>query len=69
MYHPKCNQLKITYVIFVDLLLLSGADCRSISLLKAALDDFGGVFGLKPNLHKSNMFVCGVSDELKANLV
>lgn len=70
VYHLKCEQLGITYLIFVDdLFLLCGANCESLSLITDALKEFGDISGLRPNLQKIHMFVTDVNDEVKSNLV
>lgn len=70
VYHPKCQQLGITHLIFADdLFLLCGANYESVRLLRAALDNFGDQSGLRPNLQKSNMFISSVSEDLKNDLV
>lgn len=34
--------------------------------MRQAIEEFGHMSGLKPNLQKSNMFMAAVSEELKA---
>lgn len=68
-FHAKCQQLSITHVIFADdLFLLCGANTASLNVIKNALDEFGSLSGLRPNMQKSHMFVAGVAEEEKADL-
>ena len=70
VYHPKCEHLGITHLIFADdLFLLCGANCESLNLIRDALKEFGDISGPRPNLQKSHMFVTGVNEEFKADLV
>lgn len=53
-YHCKCEKLKLTHLCFADdLLLFCHADAHSVSILKAALDEFRSVFGLIPSFERS----------------
>ena len=44
------------------------ASPASLQLVKDALREFGGLSGLKPNYQKCNIFISGVSDEVKQQL-
>lgn len=67
LYHPKCQPLGISHLIFADdLFLLSTADVTSVTIMKPVLLEFTKLSGLTPNLNKSEVFLAGVSDELGA---
>lgn len=68
-FRPKCQELGINHLIFAeDLFITSGADHVSLSLVKAAIEEFGNLSGLKPNLSKSNMFLAGIDLDCKEEL-
>ena len=49
-YHPRCQQLSISHVIFADdLFFLSGTNSETFRILKGALEEFGYQSGLRPN--------------------
>lgn len=52
-----------------DLLLLSRGDVGSVGILLACLDDFGNTAGLRANTMKLNIFLVGVSDAVKNELL
>ncbi|CAH9103265.1 unnamed protein product [Cuscuta europaea] len=61
-FHPKCSQLKISHVIFVDdLMLFSMGDLVSIQTILKFLKDFRMTSGLSINVAKSNIFLAGVT--------
>ncbi|KAL0285709.1 UNVERIFIED_CONTAM: Retrovirus-related Pol polyprotein from type-2 retrotransposable element R2DM, partial [Sesamum radiatum] len=52
-FHPKCEKLKITHLLFADdLMLFSRGDLPSISILMECLQEFRDVSGL-PLIHQS----------------
>lgn len=68
-FHPKCEPLGISHLIFVDdLFIMSSADPMSLRYIKNAIDEFGVLSGLKPNFQKSSMFLVGISEDRKAEL-
>lgn len=68
-YHPKCQSLGISHLIFADdLFILYGADVQSFQLVHDLLSDFHLYYGLQPNLMKSTVFFAGVSADLKNHL-
>ncbi|XP_021737525.1 uncharacterized protein LOC110704045 [Chenopodium quinoa] len=62
-FHPRCEKLGITHMIFAyDLLLFSRADSISIQLLLQAFQKFSCASGLMANLSKSEVYFGGISD-------
>ncbi|KAL0287460.1 UNVERIFIED_CONTAM: Retrovirus-related Pol polyprotein from type-2 retrotransposable element R2DM [Sesamum angustifolium] len=56
-FHPKCEKLKITHLLFADdLMLFSRGDLPSIRILMECLQEFRDVSGLAVNNAKSNIF-------------
>ncbi|GKC68140.1 RNA-directed DNA polymerase, eukaryota, reverse transcriptase zinc-binding domain protein, partial [Tanacetum coccineum] len=69
-YHWRCDKLKITYLSFVDnLMVFSSADLHSVKILCKALSEFSGVSGLVPNLGKSFVFFGNVPKNLKSSIL
>ncbi|KAL0446228.1 UNVERIFIED_CONTAM: hypothetical protein Slati_1750700 [Sesamum latifolium] len=63
-YHPKCEKLKITHLLFADdLMLFSRGDLPSIHLLMECLQEFRDVSGLAVNTTKSSIFTAGIQAE------
>ncbi|XP_056697401.1 uncharacterized protein [Spinacia oleracea] len=55
-FHPKCERLNITHLMFADdLLFFSREDVVSVQLLLAAFQKFSSASGLEANLIKSNI--------------
>ncbi|KAL0438678.1 UNVERIFIED_CONTAM: hypothetical protein Slati_2350800 [Sesamum latifolium] len=65
-FHPKCEKLKITHLLFADdLMLFSRGDLPSIHILMECLQEFRDVSGLAVNTSKSSIFTAGIqNDEL-----
>lgn len=63
-YHPRCEKLAITHMMFADdLLLLARADPQSIQLLLQAFTKFSKASGLSANLNKSEVYFRGVGND------
>ena len=63
-FHPKCQALEVSHLIFADdLFLLSTAKSRSMNVMNSVLLEFTALSSLSPNLHKSEILLLGVSDE------
>ncbi|KAJ9536545.1 hypothetical protein OSB04_un000297 [Centaurea solstitialis] len=61
-YHQGCEELQITHLCFADdLFVFTRGDLASVEVLKRALDLFRSASGLEPNLSKSEVFFCNVS--------
>ncbi|GKA57376.1 RNA-directed DNA polymerase, eukaryota, reverse transcriptase zinc-binding domain protein, partial [Tanacetum coccineum] len=68
-YHAGCKELKITYLCFVDeLMIFCHGDTHSISIVKKSLNEFSSYSGLLPNLKKSTMFFGSIKENLKSDL-
>ncbi|KAL0461234.1 UNVERIFIED_CONTAM: hypothetical protein Slati_0011000 [Sesamum latifolium] len=60
-FHPKCEKLKITHLLFADdLMLFSGGDLLSIHILMECLQEFRDVSGLTVITSKSSIFIAGI---------
>lgn len=69
VFHPKCQPLQLSHLIFVDdLFVSSGADPQSFKTIQDTLQDFYFFSGLKPNMQKSSIFFAGVSHHGKLRL-
>lgn len=69
-YHPKCGRIKLTHLIFADdLLLFCRGDGVSLLALKAVMDEFASMSGLKLNQRKSSLFIAGVGPREKSSLL
>ncbi|KAL2248481.1 UNVERIFIED_CONTAM: Retrovirus-related Pol polyprotein from type-2 retrotransposable element R2DM [Sesamum indicum] len=63
-YHPKCEKLKITHLLFADdLMLFSRGDLPSIHILMECLKVFRDASGLSVNTSKSCIFTAGIRNE------
>lgn len=69
-YHPKCIGNNLTHLIFADDLLLFGhGDPNSMGILAKALEDFGSISGLRVSKPKSQVFLCGVANYPKQQIL
>lgn len=69
-YHPKCKQLKLAHLCFADdIMLFYRGDAVSPFILKDYVTQFADTTGLRVNLQKSQVFFCGVNEELKQQLI
>jgi hypothetical protein len=69
-FHHRCARLRITHLCFADdLLIFSDASTHSVSILKAALEEFEMLSGLHANPDKSTIFCAGISDRRKELLL
>ncbi|KAL2252275.1 UNVERIFIED_CONTAM: hypothetical protein Sindi_0022200 [Sesamum indicum] len=63
-FHPKCEKLKITHLLFADdLMLFSCGDLPSIHILMECLQEFRDASGLTVNTSKSSIFTAGNQNE------
>ncbi|KAK4397852.1 hypothetical protein Sango_1260700 [Sesamum angolense] len=63
-FHPKCEKLKITHLLFADdLMLFSRGDIPSIRILMECLQEFRDISGLAVNTAKSNIFTAGIQND------
>jgi hypothetical protein len=69
-YHPKCAAVNLTHLCFADdLLVFSSATVTSVTTIVGALAEFEHLSGLKANPSKSSIFLAGVADDVKQNLL
>ncbi|XP_011101679.1 uncharacterized protein LOC105179730 [Sesamum indicum] len=63
-FHPKCEKLKITHLLFADnLMLFSRGDLPCIHILMECLQEFRDASGLTVNTSKSSIFTAGIQNE------
>lgn len=63
-FHPKCKRIGLTYMAFADnLMLFCRGDRSSVTCLKEVLAQFLTTSRLILSLHKSRVFMAGVSEE------
>ncbi|XP_057246787.1 uncharacterized protein LOC130589531 [Beta vulgaris subsp. vulgaris] len=68
-FHPRCEKLHITHLMFAgDLLMFPIADHSSLQLVFEAFSKFSHASGLVANLEKSNLYSAGVTEEEKSGL-
>ncbi|XP_057953868.1 uncharacterized mitochondrial protein AtMg01250-like [Malania oleifera] len=61
-FHPKCDELKITHLAFVDdLMLFSRGDVVSVGYLMECLKEFSLCSSLSTNCLKSNLYQAGMN--------
>ena len=69
-YHPKCKKLNLNHLCFADdLMIFTHGDKVSIKSALDMFNTFSSKSGLFPNLEKSNIFLAGLSDPVKAELL
>ncbi|XP_021776382.1 uncharacterized protein LOC110740209 [Chenopodium quinoa] len=68
-FHPRCEKLGITHMMFADdRLLFARADPISIQLFLGAIQKFSSASGLSANLSKSEVYFGGISEIDQDNL-
>lgn len=69
-FHPKCERMAITHMMFADdLLLFCRADDMSIQLLFQAFCQFSAASGLEANLDKSHIYLGGIRGHEKDRML
>ena len=69
-FHPMYEKLNLTHLIFAnDLMMFCKGDVQSVSRIIEALQHFSSVTGLVANMEKSNIFMAGVNDITKKQLL
>nr|GEW54661.1 hypothetical protein [Tanacetum cinerariifolium] len=69
-YHWMCKEVGLTHLCVADdILLLCHGDSKSVSVLKKALDEFGGISGLLPNKIRSVVFFGNVKKVSRRNIM
>lgn len=69
-FHWKCDKIKLSHLCFADdLIMLCHGSTPSATVLKKSLDDFSSLSGLKANPAKSNIFLSGVHNNSRQQLI
>ncbi|GJV81463.1 RNA-directed DNA polymerase, eukaryota, reverse transcriptase zinc-binding domain protein [Tanacetum coccineum] len=69
-FHWQCSELKLTHLCFADdLLLFCNGDSSSVTVLKNALSEFGGLSGLLPNFSKCTVFFGNVREVTRLRIL
>ncbi|GKV25846.1 hypothetical protein SLEP1_g35229 [Rubroshorea leprosula] len=64
-YHPNCKKTSLTHLCFVDdLLIFTDGSSRAVGELDSILKQFYLVTGLKVNYQKSEIFCCGMPNQV-----
>ncbi|CAN0837506.1 LINE-1 retrotransposable element ORF2 protein [Linum grandiflorum] len=70
VYHPQCKRVKLTALCFADdLLVFTKASRESVVMLKNVLEEFRRCSGLCYNPEKTEMFLAGVTEAEKDDIV
>ncbi|XP_019242573.1 PREDICTED: uncharacterized protein LOC109222707 [Nicotiana attenuata] len=69
-YHPKCKKLGVTHICFADdLLMFCKGDKKSITALQNIFNKFSKASGLQASAEKSSIYIAGVSQHTKEELI
>ncbi|KAL0347781.1 UNVERIFIED_CONTAM: hypothetical protein Scaly_1794100 [Sesamum calycinum] len=69
-FHPKCEKLKITHLLFADdLMMFSRGDLPSVHILMECLQEFRDVSGLAVNTSKSSIFTAGIENNILCDIL
>ena len=69
-FHPKCEGIKLTHVSFADdIFLFAGGTSSSVRVLMDELNKFENFSGLKVNKQKSAIFLAGVNDDIRNEIL
>lgn len=69
-FHPRCKKLYLTHMMFGDdLLMLSRADEASVKVMFAAFTKLSLASSLEANLHKSEVYLAGVSSIVSNTII
>ncbi|KAK4397507.1 Retrovirus-related Pol polyprotein from type-2 retrotransposable element R2DM [Sesamum angolense] len=69
-FHPKCEKLKITHLLFADdLMMFSRGDLPSVRILMECLQEFREISGLAVNTSKSSIFTAGIENNILCNIL
>nr|XP_016463101.1 PREDICTED: uncharacterized protein LOC107786164 [Nicotiana tabacum] len=69
-YHPMCKPTKLTHISFADdLMLFCKGNVSSVNRLMEALNHFSATTGLIANMDKSSIFLAGIDDNTKEQLL
>ncbi|WMV28804.1 hypothetical protein MTR67_022189 [Solanum verrucosum] len=68
--NPEFARLKLTHLTFIDdLMIFCKANCEFVNRVMEALSHFSNVSGLVANMEKSSIFVAGMKDQVKNELL
>nr|GEW18131.1 RNA-directed DNA polymerase, eukaryota, reverse transcriptase zinc-binding domain protein [Tanacetum cinerariifolium] len=69
-YHFGCKRMKMTHRCFADdVTMFCHGNCKSVSVLKDTIDEFGAVLGLLPNYSKITIIFGSMKDLEKDNIL
>ena len=69
-FHPKCEEVNLTHLCFADdIFLFSGGTSSSVQVIMDELNRFENFSGLQVNKQKSGIFLAGVNDNVKNDLL
>ena len=69
-FHPRCKDINLTHLCFADdMFLFSRGTRSSVQVFMDELNKFACFSGLQVNKQKSAIFLAGVSDEVKNDLL
>ncbi|XP_075093712.1 uncharacterized protein LOC142173026 [Nicotiana tabacum] len=69
-FYPMCKQLELTHLIFDDdLMMFCKGERNSVNRIMKTLTHFSSTSGLVASMEKSNLFLVGVEDSTKEQLL
>ena len=69
-FHPKCEGIKLTHVSFTDdIFLFAGGTNSSVRVIMDELNRFENFSGLQVNKQKSAIFLAGISDAIRNEML
>lgn len=69
-FYPLCKQLQLSHLIFAnDLMIFCKANSSSVKRVMEALANFSDVYGLVANMEKSSIFMAGIDDQTRDQLL
>ena len=68
-FHPKCKEINLTHLSFADDIFLFAGGTKSSIQVMDELKKFEDFSGLQVNKQKSAIFIAGVNDDIKTDLL
>ena len=69
-FHPKCEGIKLTHVSFEDdIFIFAGGTTSSVRVIMDELNRFANFSGLQVNKQKSAIFLAGISDAIRNEML
>lgn len=69
-FHPRCKEQRLTYLLFTDdLMIFCKGTVASVNRVVETLKHFSVVTGLEANLEKSSVFLAGVEDNIRDQIL